>query len=632
MSKPYSPSTNPEFTERPDYSDVLGMAPAPTQPARIESDERLSGKAAKVENSSHRSDVFVDPWASDDIAASQSAPLPRAPSGAVIDPWASDPATEPQPSLQSKQSPQSKQSSVGATPASRVSIDRQQRQTSSLAVDLPPVGKVAVVPPQPPARSVVTPIPETPAKAAEIDRATPALTGKDLAIQYCERGRKSLEAKDYAQARSAYKIAIEWQPQLATAHSGMAQICYQIQDYEGALSAWDVAIGCDATQIDFYYQRALVNKTLKNYYQVLVDCKYVLERDPERHSARWLNAVALVKIENYQVALFDLDRHITTYPQDPNGYCYRGICYERLEQLPQALADFDRSIAIQPHQPVFHHARGRTRHQLGDLQGALTDFNLTIERKPQAAVYDNRAEVHRCLGNHLEALHDCDRAIELNPKSIDTYFRRGLTYTELGNLDLALANYTQTIELDPHHIQAWIQRSWIYFRQKDYPRAKLDCQAVNAFDRSCFWSHYLLGLVNSRSGLKHNAIKSFSQAIEISSNYVSARYHRGLIHHEMGDIAKAMADFEQARSIQDLRLERMVDRDETGFYAEGMALYHLGQPEAARTVLLLGALAAKRFNNTSFHQLILSSIEELGMASGELSSSASNSCTLKDRG
>jgi tetratricopeptide (TPR) repeat protein len=372
----------------------------------------------------------------------------------------------------------------------------------------------------------------------------------------------------------------------------------------------------------------LVHKVLKNHYQVLADCKRILERDPEHPSARWLNAIALVKTENYQVALVNLDRHIEVYPQDPNGYCYRGICYERLDRLPQALTDLDRAIKLQPNQPVFHQARGRTSKKLGDLKGALADFTIALDRKPQAAVYDDRAEVNRCLGDRAEALHDCDRAIELNPKFIEAYFRRGLTYTELGNLELALANYSTTIDLDPHHINAHIQRSWTYFRQQDYRRAKQDCQTVKTIDRSCFWAYYLLGVVDSFSELKHNAIKNFSTAIEISPNYVSARYHRGIVYHEMGDLRKAMADFEQARSIQDRGLERMVDRDETGFYAEGLALYHVGQPEAARTVLILGALSAKRFNNPSFLQRIHSQIEDLGMASGELSGSASNSCSL----
>jgi tetratricopeptide (TPR) repeat protein len=614
MSKPYSPSSAPEFAAQHDYSDILGTSTPPPKPAPDRSTKSAS---------------FVDPWAVDLQIEDQDPLDPPSPPPAFTDPWAVDTAIEPRthythysrsiPIVQpvksaaaTKQPDRHPPSSPIAQPAASTTVTKQP--------DLDRQPKVRTTAPAA-STSLQQPDPATIVDA-------PAVTARDLALKYCERGKKSLAAKDYAQARSAYKIAVEWHPQLAAAHSGTAEICYEIQDYEGALVAWDLAIQCDSTQLDFYYQRALINKLLKNYYQVLADCKYILERDPDRSSARWLNAVALVKLENYQLALTSLDQHITTFPQDPNGYCYRGICYERLEQLPQALADLDRAISLQSNQPVFHHARGRTRQKLGDLPGALADFNITIDRKPQAAVYDDRAEVHRCLNDHLAALKDCDRAIELSPKFINACFRRGLIYTELGDLELALVDYTATIDLDPQHVNAHIQRSWTYFRQKDYRRAKQDCQAIKAFNKSCFWANYMSGVIDSLSGLKHNALKNFSKAIEISPNYVSARYHRGIAHYELGDIPKAMADFEQARSIQDKRLERLVDRDETGFYAEGLALYHLGQPEAARTVLLLGALSAKRFNNPSFHQLILSQIEALGLASGELANPAPKSCPI----
>jgi tetratricopeptide (TPR) repeat protein len=610
MSKPSSPSTTPEFATENDYSDILGKSTSPRQP----SPSQIDGSSSAI----------VDPWAIDpptDRVEHKSPSAPTIDPLESLDPWASDIPTETarkSPARAAVASPQP----VAKRPAA--SSERIER-TSSPAV-------TTVAPPQPESKSATRDRVEdrhlpTPQQVVVDDG--PSITGRDLALTYCERGSKSLVAKDYAQARSSFKIAIEWNPKLALAHSGTAQVCYQIQDYEGALVAWDLAIGLDATQLDFYYQRALVHKALKDHYQVLADCKRVLEGDPEHPSARWLNAVAFVKTENYQVALSNLDLHIEAYPQDPNGYCYRGICSERLDKLPQALTDLDRAIALKSNQPVFHQARGRTRQKLGDLKGALADFTITLDRKPQASVYDDRSEVNRCLGNHLEALHDCDRAIELNPKFIEAYFRRGLTYTEMGDLELALKNYSATIDLDPQHINAHLQRSWTYFRQQDYRRTKQDCQTVKMLDRSNFWAYYLLGVVDSFTELKHNALKNFSTAIEISPNYVSARYHRGIVYHEMGDVRKAMADFEQARALQERGLERMVDRDETGFYAEGLALYHMGQPEAARTVLILGALSAKRFNNPSFHQRIRSQIEDLGMASGELSSSASNSCALK---
>jgi tetratricopeptide (TPR) repeat protein len=449
-----------------------------------------------------------------------------------------------------------------------------------------------------------------PSIAAE-DVAAPSLTSQDLAFKQCERGSKALARQDYAQARSAYKAAIEWYPKLAIAHSGLAHVCYEVQDYEGALNSCNLAISCDPARMELYHQRALVNKVFKNYYEVLADCQKILAQEPNHPSASWLNAVALVKTEKYKAALPCLDQHIQAYPQDPNGYCYRGICAERLGQLPQALADFDRAIKLQPNHHVFHHARGRTRQKLGDLTGALADFDITVKRKPQAIVYDERAELHRCLNNQDQAVQDCSAAISLNARFSSAYFRRGLIYTEQGQLDRALADYNSTIEIAPEHADAYIQRAWICFRQADYEQVKRDCQIVQTLTPACFWAYYLLGVVASLANAHQDAITNFSTAIEISGNYVSARYHRGLIYHQLGDLPKATVDFEQARAIQSKGSERLVDRDETGFYAEGLALQYLGQPEAARKVLLFGGLAAKRFNNPSFHQLILAKIEAL---------------------
>jgi tetratricopeptide (TPR) repeat protein len=610
MSKHYSSNATPEFATQPDYSDIFVAATPPKLPKSTVANGMGS-------NHSTQSRAVTDPWGdsiSTDLAESPGAEQASIP---AIDPWAETLNHEPEVSPKFKENP------VASIPKQQIAVPARSAAVATV-VRTPQLEQPTKQTPQPQS----SPVANTPAKAAEIDRDAPSLTGKDLALKYCASGRKALAAKDYAQARSAFKIAVEWDPNLAIAHSGTAQICQDIQDYEGALVAWDLAIKCDPKQLDFYYQRASINKILKNYFQILVDCKQILAQAPDHPSARWLNAVALVKIESYADALTNLDRHIEVYPQDPSGYCYRGICNERLDRLPLALADLDRAISLQANQPVFHHARGRTRQKMGDLQGALVDFNLTIERKPQAAVYDDRAEVQRALGNCIEALQDCDQAIELNSKLMTAYFRRGLVHTELGELALALADYDATIDLNPEYANAYIQRSWIHFRLNDYPRAKQDCRTVQSFNQPSFWANYVSGIVDSLSGRWHNALKNFSKAIEISPNYVSAYYHRGVVYHELGDQPKATADFEQARSLQDRGLERLVDRDETGFYAEGLSLYHLGQPEAARTVMILGALAAKRFNNPSFHKLMLAKIEDLGMASGELSSSASNSCDL----
>ena len=81
------------------------------------------------------------------------------------------------------------------------------------------------------------------------------------------------------------------------------------------------------------------------------------------------------------------------------------------------------------------------------------------------------------------------------------------------------------------------------------------------------------------------------------------------MYYELGDVNAAIADFNLARSVQERGVEKLIDRDETGFYAEGLALYHTGQQESAYVMLNLAILTAKRFNNPRFQTQISAFID-----------------------
>jgi tetratricopeptide (TPR) repeat protein len=423
---------------------------------------------------------------------------------------------------------------------------------------------------------------------------------KNLAVEYCKRGENQIEAKEYTQARSAYRIAIECNPKLAIAHSGMARANYHLGNYQAALVAINTAIDCDA-RIDFYYQRALITKALND--EDVADFEQIFTPSPP-DSAQSPQS-ELVNSDLEHLALTNFDRHIEAHPEDPDGYCYRGMCYDRIGQYLLALADFDRAIVLKPRESLFHHARGRTYRSVGNFAAAIADFDLVIELQPQlASIYVDRAEIHHLSGDCQQALADCDRAIGLNSRLTTAYFQRGVTQAELGSLDTALADYTEVISLDPHHVGAYIQRGWIYFRRGDYARAIVDCEMVNSGDRACFQAHYLLGVIHCLSGLRTKAIEDFTRTIELAPNYVAARYHLGVIYHEFSDLTAASHQFAQAKSIQARRMEQSIDLDETCLYAEGLALYYSDDLESARTMLNLASLFAKRYGNTRIHSQI----------------------------
>ena len=263
---------------------------------------------------------------------------------------------------------------------------------------------------------------------------------------------------------------------------------------------------------------------------------------------------------------------------------------------------------------ILYRRRGRIRQQLGDYTNAMADYDRAIEIEPQMAqAYANRADIYINRGDYPRALIQCNQAIRFDPQLVSAHYQRGVINTEVGNLHAALADYHRLIQIDPQDINAYIQRSWIYFRHGEYPAAMNDCQQVRTLDRNSVPANYLLGIVQSLSGFKQEAIFSFTKVIELKPSFICALYHRGLLYHDLKNEAKATDDFHLAQEIQAQISDCSGKRDETGLYAEGLALYYMGHPDTAKVILHQSALVAQKLKNTVFYRQIFFTIEALGM-------------------
>jgi tetratricopeptide (TPR) repeat protein len=179
-----------------------------------------------------------------------------------------------------------------------------------------------------------------------------------LAAEYCEFGEILLTNRDYHQARSVYQIAIDYSPQLAVAHYGIARAQYHLGNYRAALTAINRAIS-HHPRIDFYYHRIPIYNALND------DCVVASSHQQIESSAQNLVDLRLNEIEFDRLALANFDLYIEAHPQDPDGYYYRGMYYDLIEHYHLALADFDRAISLEPNNVRFHQARGCAHQHLG---------------------------------------------------------------------------------------------------------------------------------------------------------------------------------------------------------------------------------------------------------------------------
>ncbi len=130
------------------------------------------------------------------------------------------------------------------------------------------------------------------------------------------------------------------------------------------------------------------------------------------------------------------------------------------------------------------------------------------KNKLDAIQFVHRAGAHGYFGNSAEEMADLNTAIGLGYQSPDVFIDRGMIFVELGQLDKAEADFEQAVALD-----------------QDYAS-----------------SHYCCGMVHNAKKEFHEAIESFSKAIELCEDIAYAYDGRSVAYAQIGESALAQAD------------------------------------------------------------------------------------------
>ncbi len=188
----------------------------------------------------------------------------------------------------------------------------------------------------------------------------------------------------------------------------------------------------------------------------------------------------------------------------------------------------------------------------GNYDQAFADCNRAIELDPKSALaYNNRCWTYIGIGNYDQAIADCTRATELNPKNALAYDNRCLAYIEQGNHDRAIADCNQAIRLDPEFSTAYNNRCWARaVAGHELQAALTDCN--EALQLSPDNAHYLnsRALVQLKLGAFDAAIADYSAAIVHNPKDAGSLYARGVAKLKKGDTAGGNADIAAAKAIR----------------------------------------------------------------------------------
>lgn len=95
--------------------------------------------------------------------------------------------------------------------------------------------------------------------------------------------------------------------------------------------------------------------------------------------------------------------------------------------------------------------RGNDSFKAKNYEIAIKHYSDAIEiRNDEPAAYSNRAQCYIYLKRFFEALTDCDKALDLNPRYTKALYRRAVTLKQLYRYEGAVDNFKKVLELDPN--------------------------------------------------------------------------------------------------------------------------------------------------------------------------------------
>jgi tetratricopeptide (TPR) repeat protein/S1-C subfamily serine protease len=194
---------------------------------------------------------------------------------------------------------------------------------------------------------------------------------------------------------------------------------------------------------------------------------------------------------------------------------------------------------------------GNQLYRLGEYPQAVTAFNRAIKLQPDSLdAYYGKGLALRDNGDDSAALIAFDRAIALVPSGSQSKFYylwkyRSSVLKGLGDLKGSLSAISEAIRLEPEDIILLNEKAGLLSQLGDKRGSISIYDRIIAKGKKA-WAYSNRGVVKSELADKKGAITDYDIAIKINPQFADAYYNRGVIKSELADKKGAITDYDIA--------------------------------------------------------------------------------------
>ncbi|WP_373532291.1 tetratricopeptide repeat protein [Vampirovibrio sp.] len=228
------------------------------------------------------------------------------------------------------------------------------------------------------------------------------------------------DGAEYMRALYYYKELLNQHPKNAFIHSNMAYVLFKLNDYDGAIQEYQIAIKLGKDPV----WTATVAQTLGTiYYQVKHDLdaaagvfQYAAQLDPGDLDCLSMLGDVYTEQGNFEAAIKTYQYILGVEPNNAECHNYLGYLLWQMDKNDEAIAAYNRALALKPENPIAYNNLGVIYlDEKCQLDMALQMFEKAYQQKPDYTLACfNVARVREALGQTAEAAKGYTQALTLN--------------------------------------------------------------------------------------------------------------------------------------------------------------------------------------------------------------------------
>jgi len=229
---------------------------------------------------------------------------------------------------------------------------------------------------------------------------------------------------------------------------------YKAKNFDQAIQHYNKALELDPTDMTYRLNIAAVQFEMKKYEDCIKECLDAIELGRENRADFKLISKAFLRAGNSYKKLGDY--------RNAKVFYEKSLSEHRTPETRSLLADVEKLIKeeekkayVNPEKAEEEKEKGNELFKKGDYATAMKHYSEAIARNPEdAKLYSNRAACYTKLAAFDLGLKDCEKCLQLDPKFIKAWIRKGKILQGMQDSGKAMTAYQKALEMDPNNTEA----------------------------------------------------------------------------------------------------------------------------------------------------------------------------------